>query len=72
MSIQDLIEEVQKLSADERKQLIQAIVLMDNAEVNAGHAHSLLDLVGLGSEIWSNVDAQTYIDDLRDEWDDRL
>ncbi|WP_437288429.1 hypothetical protein [Sorangium sp. So ce406] len=29
----------------------------------------LLDLKGLGREIWHGEDAQTYVDAMRDEWD---
>jgi hypothetical protein len=32
---------------------------------------SLLELEGLGAEIWEGVDAQNYVDKLRDEWHDR-
>jgi hypothetical protein len=31
--------------------------------------HSLLELEGLGAEIWQRVDAQQYVNELRDEWD---
>jgi hypothetical protein len=27
------------------------------------------DLRGLGKEIWRGVDAQTYVNELRDEWE---
>lgn len=30
---------------------------------------SILELRGLGKEIWQGVDAQTYVDRLREEWD---
>jgi hypothetical protein len=30
---------------------------------------TLLDLEGLGAEIWQGVDAQQYVNELRDEWD---
>ena len=30
---------------------------------------SLLELEGLGEEIWKGIDAQEYINQLRDEWD---
>ena len=30
---------------------------------------SLLDLEGVGAEIWQGVDAQAYIDAERDSWD---
>ncbi len=32
---------------------------------------SLLDLEGLGAEIWQGIDAQAYVDGLRGEWDHR-
>ena len=32
-------------------------------------APSLLDLEGLGKEIWLGEDAQAYVDRLRDEWE---
>lgn len=32
---------------------------------------SLLELEGLGTEIWQGVDAQDYVDKLRREWDNR-
>lgn len=32
---------------------------------------SLLELEGLGKEIWKGVDAQEYVNELRNEWDHR-
>lgn len=32
---------------------------------------SLLDLEGLGKEIWRGVDPKSYVSELRDEWDHR-
>jgi hypothetical protein len=31
--------------------------------------HSLLELDGLGADIWHGVEAQRYVDGLRGEWD---
>ncbi len=30
---------------------------------------SLLELEGLGAEIWQGIDAQQYVNELRDEWE---
>lgn len=30
---------------------------------------SIMELHGLGAEIWQGIDAQRYVDELRDEWD---
>ena len=32
---------------------------------------SLLELEGLGADIWQGIDAQQYVDELRKEWDHR-
>jgi hypothetical protein len=32
---------------------------------------SILDLEGVGAELWRGIDAQEYVDKLRDEWDER-
>jgi hypothetical protein len=32
---------------------------------------SITELHGLGKEIWEGVDAQDYVDQLRDEWEQR-
>ena len=32
---------------------------------------SLLELEGLGAEIWNGIDAQDYVNALRDEWETR-
>lgn len=33
--------------------------------------HSLLELEGLGAEIWQGIDAHEYINKLRAEWDEK-
>ncbi len=32
---------------------------------------SITELHGLGKEIWEGIDAQNYVDQLRDEWEQR-
>lgn len=33
--------------------------------------HSLMELHGLGKDVWAGVDGQEYVNRLRDEWHDR-
>ena len=35
------------------------------------HQRSLLELEGVGAEIWAGIDAQKYVNKLRKEWDHR-
>lgn len=71
MSVQEIIEEVQALSSEERQQLIQALVEMQRKAEPPRKKRNLLELAGLGAEIWQGVDAQEYINELRTEWDHR-
>jgi hypothetical protein len=32
---------------------------------------SIMELHGLGKDIWAGIDAQAYVNELRKEWDDR-
>ena len=71
----DHIEEVyekhvRSLSTAERLRLlemtVQGLVLTAPHEVQK---RSIMELRGLGKEIWQGVDAQKYVDSLREEWD---
>ncbi|MBI5670384.1 MAG: hypothetical protein HZC41_20515 [Chloroflexi bacterium] len=72
MSVLELLEEIRALSLEERKQLMKLMVdtLAEPAEPSKKH-HSLRELRGLGKEIWEGIDAQEYVNKLRDEWDTR-
>jgi hypothetical protein len=69
--------QLKPLRAEDRLRLI-AMLARDLAEAEpqpgAGEqsaTHSVLELEGLGAEIWEGVDAQKYVDELRREWDHR-
>ena len=64
---------IKPLPAEERLRLL-ALMARDLA---AGDGRvpedevSLLELEGLGAELWQGVDAQEYVNELRAEWDER-
>jgi hypothetical protein len=65
---------IQQLSAEQRLQLLALIAQQLAAETplaEAPRTHSILELDGLGMEIWDGVDAQEYVNALRAEWDER-
>ena len=72
MSLQEMIQEAHRLSPDEIKQLMKALIdLMPEGAETEPKQHSILELRGLGKEIWEGIDAQEYVDQLRSEWDHR-
>ena len=69
LNLRQIAAEIHSLTVEERKQLITLIV--DSLTEPADEEHSILELEGLGAEIWDGVDAQEYVNRLRSEWDDR-
>ena len=76
MTLTDLYKhEIKRRSAKERLRIAQWI-LNDLAREEgslsesepARPQRSLLELEGLGAEIWEGIDAQAYVDELRSEW----
>ena len=56
-----------------REQQVRLFDLLRNELENGddGQRHSILELHGLGKEIWQGVDPKDYVRKLRDEWEDR-
>jgi len=74
MTLEELKHGVRALTIEERKQLITFIVdSLTEREVNKGEPskRSILEFEGVGAELWQGVDAQDYVDQLRNEWDER-
>jgi hypothetical protein len=70
MTIQEILEEIPLLSVAERKQLIHALVdSLD--EPTQAKKRNILEFAGIGAELYDGTDAQEYINQLRQEWDDR-
>lgn len=71
MTLEAIVQEIQQLSVDERKRLVHIIVDTLTESVPPVVKRSLLELEGLGKEIWQGIDAQSYVNELRNEWDER-
>ena len=73
LSADDLYEtQIRPLPLRERLHLAQRIIGEAASAVSApDRPHSLLELEGLGAELWHGMDAQQYVDELRREWDHR-
>jgi hypothetical protein len=70
---EELYEQLVKpLPTSERLRLVELIARdLVAATHDLPHQRSLLELEGLGAEIWQGIDAQEYVNELRKEWDHR-
>lgn len=66
-------DHVRALPAAERLKLVALIAtdLIGAPETSAPRRRSILELQGLGKELWAGIDAQEYVNQLRSEWDER-
>lgn len=79
VNVEELYEtQLSRLGSAEQLRLLVLLANGLNASLTApsGAAHSLLELEGLGAEVWRDadgqpLDAQQYVSQLRDEWEQR-
>lgn len=74
MKIEELYDQyVRPLSPAERIKLI-AMTAQDLSQSDLPTEmpkRSIMELHGLGKEMWQGVDARQHVEELRQEWDDR-
>ncbi len=65
---QDIRHQVKTLTPDEQLRLLEELNAMVNFPKLTKSKSRIMDLEGLGKEIWQGFDAQEYIDRERDSW----
>lgn len=71
LSVDSLYEtELRHLPLEERMRLLE-LIARDLRRADDEETKSILQLRGLGQEIWDGIDAQEYVDEMRAEWDHR-
>jgi hypothetical protein len=70
MTLQEMLQEARTLTADERRQLIKALV-DQMVEPTPKTKRSLRAFRGVGARLYHGTDAQAYVNELRREWDER-
>ena len=65
--VKDYMDKIKKMKPEEQLDLLEALnVAVKNG--NSTKKHSILELEGLGAEIWQHVDAKQYVAEERDSW----
>lgn len=70
--VDELYEQyIRRLTPQQKRQLMEKLAhdLALQSKPAGETSYSLLHLAGLGAEIWQAMDAQQYVNALRDEWD---
>lgn len=64
-----IIEEIKDLSVQQQKKILDVVRLLKTG-IEASHKkkHNITELKGCGKKIWKGIDAQKYVNKLREEW----
>ncbi|MFN6468874.1 MAG: hypothetical protein RMY36_004250 [Nostoc sp. SerVER01] len=67
---QEVLLQAQSLTPEEQIRLIEDLssLIRQQVTMTPKPKHSILELRGLGKEIWNGVDAQEYVNQERDSW----
>jgi hypothetical protein len=64
----DALERAAALSPEEQRRLIRELETRIATNASSATQRNILELCGLGKEIWSGIDAQDYVDKERASW----
>jgi DNA-binding HxlR family transcriptional regulator len=65
---QEIRRQVENLSPNEQLRLLEELAIMVRRRVLVKPKRSIMELEGLGKEIWHGLDAQEYVDQERASW----
>lgn len=69
-SYYEILNQVHRLTPDEQRRLLEELAaIVRRNPVERPRRHSILELEGLGEEVWRGIDAKKYVDEERDSWD---
>jgi hypothetical protein len=67
---ENALQVVESLSAEDRKRLLAELTARTAKDAPPAEEHSIMELRGLGKEIWEGIDAQEYVNRERASWND--
>jgi len=68
IAYQEVLQRAQKLTSDEQLRLVEDLAMLVRHRMMPQVRRSILELQGLGKEIWQGVDIEAYIDQERASW----
>lgn len=69
MSYEQILQITTKLDLSEQLQLLEALTRQVRHRIEEPKRYSIMELEGLGAEIWQGIDAQEYVNQERAAWD---
>ena len=67
-SYYEILTRIQKLTPSDQLRLLEQLAVLVRRQIAVQPRRSILELKGLGKEIWKDIDIQEYIDQERASW----
>jgi len=67
-SYSEVLGQVQRLAPTDQLRLLEELAGLVRRQITTRARRSILELQGLGKEIWQGIDAQEYVDQERASW----
>ncbi len=63
-----IIREIRTLPVQQQKKILEVVLLLKTGIKTSHKKHSITELKGCGKKIWKEIDAQEYVNKLREDW----
>lgn len=64
----EALSRAQQLAPADQLRLAEQLIALARQQIAAPQQHSILELEGLGKEIWQGINVEDYINEERDSW----
>ena len=65
----EVLSQIENLTPEEQLQLLEDLAAIIRHQSKTQPKHSIMELRGLGKEIWQRIDVEKYIEEERNSWD---
>jgi len=65
----ELLSQARQLEPEDQLRLLEDVAVLLRQQMGSARLHSIVELKGLGKDIWQGIDAQEYVDQERSSWD---
>ena len=62
-----IVDEIKNLPIPQQKKILEVVRLLKTG-IEGTHKSNITELRGCGKKIWVGIDAQEYVNKLREEW----
>ncbi len=68
MTSTDIMNSVKKMKVEDQIEILENIISLLKRRITKKARHSILELKGLGKEIWQEVNVEKYVEKERKSW----